>query len=140
MACLRVRGSVDAAEAAKAHPVLCPHFGLSQRARKANSAAPRCWGVSRGGVALSAGGVASMMGTGGGVEVAEDGLEVAGAVGGVLSGGWSSDRGTASSARRCDATTRAKRKFRSGGYAECCREVHPSSAFDPPTRLACVEC
>eukprot|EP00965_Chrysotila_dentata_P075276 2486280-Pleurochrysis_carterae.AAC.2 len=29
MACFRVRGSVVAAEAAKAHPVLRPHFGLS---------------------------------------------------------------------------------------------------------------
>eukprot|EP00965_Chrysotila_dentata_P096391 3185833-Pleurochrysis_carterae.AAC.1 len=67
------------------------------------------------------------MGAGGGVEVAEDGF--AGVVGGVLSGSWSSDRGTVSSARRCDAMTRAKRKFRSGGYAECCREVHPSSVF-----------
>eukprot|EP00965_Chrysotila_dentata_P118333 3911623-Pleurochrysis_carterae.AAC.1 len=41
MACFRVRGSADAAEAAKAHPVPRPHIGLSQRARKANSAAPR---------------------------------------------------------------------------------------------------
>eukprot|EP00965_Chrysotila_dentata_P029214 971538-Pleurochrysis_carterae.AAC.1 len=41
IACFRVRGSVDAAEAAKAHPVLRPHIGLSHRARKANSAAPR---------------------------------------------------------------------------------------------------
>eukprot|EP00965_Chrysotila_dentata_P090296 2979502-Pleurochrysis_carterae.AAC.1 len=99
MACLRVRRSVDAAEAAKAHSVSRPHFGLSQRARKAKSAAPRdrngygpsvrlngCWGVSRGGVASSAGGAASMTGAGGGVGVVEDGLEVAGAVGGVLSG------------------------------------------------------
>eukprot|EP00965_Chrysotila_dentata_P177916 5877375-Pleurochrysis_carterae.AAC.1 len=40
MACLRVRGSVDAAQAAKAHLVLRPHFGLSQRARVAKSAPP----------------------------------------------------------------------------------------------------
>eukprot|EP00965_Chrysotila_dentata_P005843 192211-Pleurochrysis_carterae.AAC.1 len=73
------------------------------------------------------------MGAGGGVGVVEDGLEVAGAVGGVSSEGFSSDCGAALSARKCDATTRAKRKFRSGGYAECCREVHPSFVFDPPT-------
>eukprot|EP00965_Chrysotila_dentata_P010940 356076-Pleurochrysis_carterae.AAC.3 len=41
MACLRVRGSVDAAQAAKAHPVFRPHFGLSLRARVAKSAPPR---------------------------------------------------------------------------------------------------
>eukprot|EP00965_Chrysotila_dentata_P103217 3407847-Pleurochrysis_carterae.AAC.1 len=41
MACLRVRGSVDAAQAAKAHPVFRPHFGLLQRARVAKSAPPR---------------------------------------------------------------------------------------------------
>eukprot|EP00965_Chrysotila_dentata_P166084 5483638-Pleurochrysis_carterae.AAC.2 len=41
MACFRVRGSVEAAEAAKAQPVLRPHLGLSQRARNANSADPR---------------------------------------------------------------------------------------------------
>eukprot|EP00965_Chrysotila_dentata_P262881 6214696-Pleurochrysis_carterae.AAC.1 len=41
MACFRVRGSGDAAEAATAHPVLRPHLGLSQRARNASSAAPR---------------------------------------------------------------------------------------------------
>eukprot|EP00965_Chrysotila_dentata_P263165 6214774-Pleurochrysis_carterae.AAC.7 len=32
--------SLEAAEAAKAHPVFRPHFGLSARARLANSAAP----------------------------------------------------------------------------------------------------
>eukprot|EP00965_Chrysotila_dentata_P107905 3564237-Pleurochrysis_carterae.AAC.1 len=41
MACLRVRGSVDAAQAAKAHPVFRPDCGLSQRARSAKSAALR---------------------------------------------------------------------------------------------------
>eukprot|EP00965_Chrysotila_dentata_P172857 5704765-Pleurochrysis_carterae.AAC.1 len=41
MACLRVRGSVDAAQAANAQPVFRPHCGLSRRERSANSAAPR---------------------------------------------------------------------------------------------------
>eukprot|EP00965_Chrysotila_dentata_P104148 3439174-Pleurochrysis_carterae.AAC.1 len=41
MACLRVRGSVNVAQAAKAHPVFRPHFGLPQRARVAKSAPPR---------------------------------------------------------------------------------------------------
>eukprot|EP00965_Chrysotila_dentata_P003745 122542-Pleurochrysis_carterae.AAC.1 len=41
MACLRVRGSADAAQAAKAHPVFRPHCGLPQRARNVKSAAPR---------------------------------------------------------------------------------------------------
>eukprot|EP00965_Chrysotila_dentata_P195046 6176754-Pleurochrysis_carterae.AAC.1 len=41
MACLRVRGSVDAAQVAKAQPVFRPHCGLSWRERSANNAAPR---------------------------------------------------------------------------------------------------
>eukprot|EP00965_Chrysotila_dentata_P121266 4009540-Pleurochrysis_carterae.AAC.1 len=41
MACLRVRGSVDAAQVAKAQPLFRPHCGLSRRERRANSAAPR---------------------------------------------------------------------------------------------------
>eukprot|EP00965_Chrysotila_dentata_P122160 4038754-Pleurochrysis_carterae.AAC.1 len=59
MACSRVRGSVDAAQAAKAHPVFRPHFGLPQRARVAKSAPPRdrSAGRSTGGSGGAVGGV-----------------------------------------------------------------------------------
>eukprot|EP00965_Chrysotila_dentata_P027073 898500-Pleurochrysis_carterae.AAC.1 len=75
-----------------------------------------CCGSLRCCVASSAGGDASMIGAGGRADV-EGGSGIAGSVGGVLSlsGSRSSGRDTVSSVCRCDAMTRAKRKFRSGG-------------------------
>eukprot|EP00965_Chrysotila_dentata_P079106 2608920-Pleurochrysis_carterae.AAC.1 len=72
IACLRVRGSVDdAAQAAKAHPVLRPHFGLSPRARSVNSAAPRDRsGYGPGNVLAGPAGAAG----GGGTKVAGEGF------------------------------------------------------------------
>eukprot|EP00965_Chrysotila_dentata_P219011 6190887-Pleurochrysis_carterae.AAC.3 len=53
---------------------------------------------------------------------------------------WFLGRRNGVSVCRCVAMTRARRNLRSGRSAECCRDVHPVSAFEPPAVCIWVVC